>query len=110
MKNMMEYKDYCGTVEYSAADNILYGKVLGIKGLISYEGDSIQSLKEDFENVIDDYLESCTKDGVEPQKPYKGTFNVRIAPHLHRSLAAYAIANGQTLNATVEEAIRHYVG
>jgi predicted HicB family RNase H-like nuclease len=109
MSNVMEYKDYCGTVEYSAADNVLYGKVLGIRGLISYEGDSLQVLKEDFENAIDDYLESCAEDGVEPQKPYRGSFNVRLSPELHRTLAVYAIENGQTLNATVEEAIKRHV-
>jgi len=109
MSNMLGYKGYCGTVEYSAADNILHGKVLGIKGLISYEGNSLQSLKEDFEGAIDDYLESCAVDGTEPQKPYKGSFNVRVSPELHRSLAMYSHAHGQTLNSTVEEAIKRYV-
>ena len=109
MSNMLEYKDYCGTVEYSAADNVLHGKVLGIKGLISYEGDSLQTLKEDFEGAIDDYLESCAKDGMEPQKPYKGNFNVRVSPELHRSLAIFSQSRGQTLNSTVEEAIKRHV-
>jgi predicted HicB family RNase H-like nuclease len=106
---MLEYKDYCGTVEYSAADNVLHGKVLGIRGLISYEGDSLQNLKEDFEGAIDDYLDSCAEDGIEPQKPYKGNFNVRVSPELHRSLAIYSQSHGQTLNSTVEEAIRRHV-
>jgi len=109
MSNMLEYKDYCGTVEYSAADNVLHGKVLGIRGLISYEGDSLQSLKEDFEGAIDDYLETCAEDGIEPQKPYKGNFNVRVSPELHRSLAIYSQFHGQTLNSTVEEAIKRHV-
>jgi predicted HicB family RNase H-like nuclease len=109
MSNVMEYKNYYGTVEYSAADNVLHGKVLGIRGLISYEGDGLQALKEDFENAIDDYLESCAGDGTKPQKPYKGSFNVRLSPELHRTLAVYAITNGQTLNSTVEEAIRSYI-
>ena len=110
MSNVIEYKDYCGTVEYSAADNVLHGKVLGIRGLISYEGDSLQSLKEDFQGAIDEYLKSCVEDGTEPQKPYRGSFNVRLSPELHRSLAIYSINNGQTLNSTVEQAIRNYIG
>jgi len=109
MSNLLEYKGYCGTVEYSAADDVLFGKVLGIKGLISYEGESVQSLKVDFEGAIDDYLETCAAEGVEPQKPYKGNFNVRISPELHRSLAIYSVTHGQTLNSTVEEAIKRYV-
>ena len=62
MNNLMEYKDYFGTVEFSSADDILFGKVLGINGLISYEGDSLQGLKEDFVSAVDDYLEMCGED------------------------------------------------
>ena len=46
MSDILEYKEYYGSVEFSAADNILFGKVLGINGLISYEGDSVKSLKK----------------------------------------------------------------
>ena len=109
MSDMLDYKGYSGTVEYSKADNVLYGKVLGIKGYISYEGDSLQALIEDFKNVVDDYLEECAEDGVEPQKPYKGSFNVRISPELHRTIALYSASRGQTLNSTVEEALKRYV-
>lgn len=55
----LEYKGYYGTVEFSEADNIYFGKVIGINGLISFEGDSIQSLQEDFKGAVDDYLEMC---------------------------------------------------
>lgn len=107
--NVLEYKGYTGTVEFSAEDNILFGKVIGIDGLISYEGESISSLREDFETAIDDYLEMCAEKGIEPQKVYKGTFNVRISPELHRSLAVYAASHNMTLNSTVEQAIMNYV-
>jgi predicted HicB family RNase H-like nuclease len=109
MSDIFDYKGYSGTVEYSAADNVLYGKVLGIKGLISYEGNSLQTLKKDFESAIDGYLEECAEDGVEPQKPYRGSFNVRVSPELHRTLALYSASHGQTLNSTVEEALKRYV-
>ena len=109
MNNMLEYKGYCGTVEYSAADNILFGKVLGINGLISFEGDNIKSLKKDFEGAVDDYLEICNKKGIEPKKAYKGKFNVRVSPELHRMLVFYSASRGQTLNSTVEEAIRRHI-
>jgi len=109
MSDMLDYNGYSGTVEYSTSDNVLFGKVLGIKGLISYEGDSLQALKEDFKNAVDDYLDECAEDGVEPQKPYKGSFNVRISPELHRTIALYSASRGQTLNSTVEEALKRYV-
>ena len=109
MSNLMEYKGYYGSVEFSDADNILYGKVIGTIGLISYEGDSVQSLKEDFEGAVDDYLEMCAQSGAEPEKTYKGSFNVRVSPELHKRLALFSARHGQTLNSTVEEAIERFV-
>ena len=109
MSNLLEYKGYYGTVEFSHADNVLFGKVLGIRSLLSYEGKSLDSLKDDFEDVIDDYLETCCENGIEPEKAYKGKFNVRVSPELHRSLAVYATNHGQTLNATVEDAIKRHL-
>ncbi|MCL1833193.1 MAG: type II toxin-antitoxin system HicB family antitoxin [Leptospirales bacterium] len=109
MSGMLEYKGYSGTVEYSASDGVLYGRVIGIDGLISYEGESVQSLSDDFMGAVDDYIELCAEKGAEPQKAYKGKFNVRVKPELHRSLAHYAAEHGKTLNSTVEEAIRNYI-
>ncbi len=109
MNNMLEYKGFYGTVEFSENDNILFGKVIGINSLISYEGDSVKSLREDFEGAVDDYIEMCKENGVEPEKVYKGSFNVRISPELHKSLVLFATSRGETLNSTVEEAIKRFV-
>ena len=92
MNNVMEYKGYYGTVEYSPKDDVLFGKVIGVAGLISYEGGSIQELKQDFQQALDDYLEMCEHNGVEPEKTYKGSFNVRVSPDLHRKITLYAAA------------------
>ena len=73
MNNILEYKGYNGTVEYSAEDNILFGRVIGIKSLISYEGQSVEELKADFEGAVDDYLEYCRQNNIEPEKKYKGS-------------------------------------
>ena len=70
MSDYLEHKGYRGSVEYSAADGILFGKVVGIDSLISYEGDSLQSLREDFEYALDEYLEICAEKGMEPEKAY----------------------------------------
>lgn len=109
MKNAMEYKGYFGTVEYSESDNILFGKVIGIGSLISYEGSSVDELRSDFEAAVDDYLELCAEKGIEPDKTYKGSFNVRISPELHRSLVQYSASHNQSLNASVEAAIEYYI-
>lgn len=110
MSSLLSYKKYNGTVEYSKEDNCLFGKVIGIKSLLSYEGNSVKELEADFRTVIDEYLEDCKERNVEPEQPYKGTFNVRISPDLHRNIAVYAIEHGQSLNAAVEQAIVNMVG
>lgn len=109
ISNTLEYKGYYGTVEYSSKDNVLFGKVIGVKSLISYEGESIKSLKEDFECAINDYLEECDKRNIEPEKTYKGSFNIRISPELHKNLVLFSYAHNQSLNATIEEALEKFV-
>lgn len=105
MKNL-EYKGYTGTIEYSPEDRLLYGKVLGIQGLISYEGESGSDLEKDFHEAIDTYLSVCEENGVKAEKPFKGSFNVRISPALHQQAALLAKEAKVSLNNFVAEAIR----
>ena len=64
---IMHYKNYYGTVEVSVEDNILYGKVVGIRGLLSYEGKTVKELKQDFHDVIDEYVADCKRKNIKPQ-------------------------------------------
>jgi predicted HicB family RNase H-like nuclease len=105
----LEYKGYTGSIEYSPDDNLLFGKVLGVQGLISYEGETGKSLEEDFKVAVDDYLDSCKETGSEPERPYKGSFNVRISPELHQKAALRAMEMKKSLNSFVEQAIRSSV-
>ena len=98
MNDILEYKNYFGNVEYSAADEIFHGRILGITDHVTFEGDSVKSLKEDFAAAVEDYLESCAELGKEPEKTYKGSFNVRIDPQLHKQLAVYSMRRNQSLN------------
>lgn len=109
MNNTMEYRDYIGSIEFSEEDCIFYGKVQGIRALISYEGTTAQELIDDFHGAVDDYLALCEAEGKEPEKAYKGSFNVRIPPQLHQQAAVYAISQQISLNSVVENAIRSYV-
>ena len=106
MKNTMDYKGYTGSVEFSEEDGVLFGKVLGIRSLISYEGATAAELVEDFHGAVDDYLALCQEQRREPERPYKGSFNVRISPELHRQAAIYAARHNMSLNSVVEDALR----
>ena len=106
MNNTIEYKGYIGSVEYSAADQVFYGKVQGIRSLISYEGTNATELIDDFHGAVDDYLSLCREEGCEPEIAYKGSLNVRLGPELHRSAAIYAMSHNQSLNSIIESAVR----
>jgi predicted HicB family RNase H-like nuclease len=107
--NYLHYKDYVGSVEFSEEDAVFHGKVMGIKSLLSFEGDSVNTIIEDFHNAVDEYLEICTKKGWQPEKPFKGAFNVKIGADLHRKAALTASKRGISLNKLVESAIRQTV-
>ncbi len=109
MKNTLEYKGYVGSIEFSEEDRIFFGKVLGIKALVSYEGKTAQELVGDFHNAVDDYLELCESEGMEPEKVYKGSFNVRISPELHKRAAIAAMSKQMSLNSFVEKCIEKAV-
>ena len=105
----LEYKGYTGSIEYSKEDNLLYGKVLGVTSLISYEGETGQELEKDFRDAIDTYINLCNEEGIKPEKPYKGSFNVRLSPELHQKAALLAMEEKVSLNHLVAESIRERV-
>jgi predicted HicB family RNase H-like nuclease len=74
-----------------------------------YEGSTADELIHGFHTAVDDYLIACEEHGIEPEVPYKGSFNVRITPGLHERLARYAIGSGRSLNSCVQEALERYV-
>ena len=107
MSNTMEYKNYVGSVEFSEADGVFFGRVMGIRAMISYEGTTAKELVEDFHGAVDDYLELCASEGKEPERAYKGSFNVRVSPELHKQAVIYAASRQMSLNSLVESALRN---
>jgi predicted HicB family RNase H-like nuclease len=105
----MTYKGYLGSVAYSEKDNVFFGKIEGINGLVNFEGESVKELTDAFHEAVDDYLAYCKDEGIEPDKSYSGVLNVRLAPAIHRKIAMLARQAGQTLNAYIKEAIEEKV-
>jgi len=108
MDNMMTYKGYSASIHYDGKDNILVGEVFGINDSLNFHGTSVEEIEEAFHQSVDNYLELCAKVGKEPEKEYKGTFNVRISPELHRRAAYVAAKKDMTLNQLVGAAIKKY--
>ena len=109
MSSLFKYGDFLGSVQYSAEDEIFFGKVLGIDDLITFEGSSVRELKKAFKDSINDYVDLCRKRGKSPKKTYKGTFNVRIPVDLHKKAAVVAEEKGISLNELVKQGLERLV-
>lgn len=105
MNDILEYKTYYAEVHFSSEDETFYGKIIGINDLVSFEGTTVKELKKAFHEAVEDYLATCNEIGKDPEKTYKGSFNVRIPSDLHRKAARYATLNRMTLNDFVRHAI-----
>ena len=105
MNNTIQYKGYFGSVEFSEDDGIFFGKVMGIRSLISYEGENAHDLIEDFHGAVDDYLETCKAEGKEPEVAFKGSFNIRLSPELHKRIFIYAASHQMSMNRYIEETL-----
>ena len=103
MKDIILYKDYIGSVHYSTEDEVFFGKIEGINDSISFS--SVTELKAAFEEAVEDYIELCQLNGKEPKKTYKGSFNIRIRPELHKQAVQLALMEGKSLNQFIENAI-----
>ena len=109
MENIMEYKGYYTKIEFVAETMTLRGKIEGISDYIDFESDDVFHIEEEFHAAVDEYLEFCKEVGKEPEKEYKGTFNIRISPELHKKVALCAFRDGCSLNAEIEKAIASFV-
>jgi|LSQX01.2.fsa_nt_gb predicted HicB family RNase H-like nuclease len=109
MNNIIEYRGYYTKIEYSSEDSVLRGKIEGIGDLVTFQSTDATKIEEEFHSAVDDYIDFCKEVGKEPDKTYKGTFNIRINPDLHKKLALKAFKNNESLNQTVENAIREYL-
>jgi predicted HicB family RNase H-like nuclease len=102
---MMEYKGYLGTVEYDADAKLFHGDIINTRDVITFQGTTVEEIDTAFRDSIEDYLAWCKEDGVEPEKPYSGKFNVRLSPELHKEIAIRAKKLKMSINGFVEKAI-----
>ncbi|MEP0072962.1 MAG: type II toxin-antitoxin system HicB family antitoxin [Marinomonas sp.] len=103
----LQYKDYFGTIEPDLESNTLFGKLAFIRDLVTYEATTLKELDVEFRRSVDEYLLTCKELERVPQKPCKGSFNIRTGEALHRE--AVVAAEGQSLNAFVCDAIREKI-
>ncbi len=105
MSDFMKYKGYQGSVEYSAEDHVLFGKVMFIKSLLIYEGETLSELETMFHQTIDEYLKECEEEGIAPNIPCSGTLNLRLGHKRHLAIAEQAYKQGISINDLICSAI-----
>lgn len=96
--NTLTYKGYAARIEFDPADRILVGRILGIRDVISFHGESVNQLEAAFHESINDYLAACETLGQSPNKPASGRLMLRVSPEIHRRALTAARASGASLN------------
>lgn len=107
--NLLEYKGYHASVEFSSEDCLLVGKVCWVNDSLTFEGQTVHEVVSAFHETIDEYIALCQEIGKQPEKEFKGTLNIRMSPDLHRSAAISAAQSGTTLNQFIVNAISNSV-
>lgn len=106
---ILKYKEFEGSTELDMTRNVCRGKILHIDDVVTYESKSIDNLQKQFEEAVDDYIETCNQIGKGPQKACRGQFNVRVGPGLHRAATRRSIADNTSLNDVVCKALEAYL-
>lgn len=109
MKDVLRHEGFIGSVHFSAEDECFFGKIEGIDDLVTFEGQDVRELKKAFQEAVDDYREICRATGKPLFKSFKGSFNVRISPELHKKAVQAAVTRGVSLNRLVQRAIEKEV-
>lgn len=102
---MMEYKGYIGDVNFDSEAHLFHGEVINTRDVITFQGKSVDELEKAFIDSVEDYVEWCKEDGVSPEKPYSGKFNLRLSPELHKEVAITAKKMKISINKFVEKAV-----
>jgi len=105
----MHHKGYTARIEFDERDSIFVGRVLGIRTIISFHGETVAELRSEFEAAVSDYLEDCSEQGLTPEKPVSGKIMLRVPPEIHGAALVAAKAAGKSLNQWATEALRNAV-
>ncbi len=107
---MLEYKGYTGVFDFDPVAERFHGRVIGIRDEVTFRGTSVQQLKQELAEAVEDYLDFCREVGKTPERPYRGRILVRTSPDTHREVAIRAEVEGTSINKWVGEALEKALG
>lgn len=105
--NTMTYKGYSARIEFDERDGIFVGRVLGVRTIISFHGETVSELRINLEAAVDDYLEDCAAQNISPEKPASGNIMLRVPPEVHGAALVAAQSAGKSLNQWAIEVLRN---
>jgi len=107
--NLMSVNGYQATIEFDPELDLFRGEILGLNGGADFYGKSPKELRAEFKRSLQTFLDVCVEKEIEPKRNYSGKFNLRIDPELHEKLAIAAQAQGKSINALAQDALRNCV-
>ena len=107
--NTMTHGGYTARIEFDERDNIFVGRILGLRSIISFHGETVAQLRKEFAAAVKDYLDDCRSQGVAPEKPASGKLLLRVPPEVHSRAIVVAQSKGKSLNQWATEALQRAV-
>lgn len=103
--NTMTHKGYTARVEFDERDNIFVGRVLGLRTMISFHGETVAGLRAAFKAAVEAFLQDSKERGIRPEKPASGKLMLRVPPKIHGAALVAAQAAGKSLNQWATEVL-----
>ena len=101
----MTHDGYLATIELDEEAGLFHGEVINTRDVLTFQGRTPEELKTAFAETIADYIDWCRERGKSPERPFSGTFSVRVKPEVHRRAAAAAAREGKSLTGFVAEVL-----
>ena len=106
MKDTMTYRGYTARIGFDGQDRIFFGRLAGIKDIVTFHGETVNELEAAFREAVDDYLATCAKLGDKPERLYSGKPTLRVPPDVHAAIALAAETSGTSLNKWVSDLLQ----
>ncbi len=107
MKNTIEIRGFKATVEYDSDIDMFRGSFININGGADFYAKDTESLKRESEISLNEFIEMCEEDGVNPRKEFSGKLMVRIDPEVHEAVTVAAASKNVSINTWIAESLKH---
>jgi predicted HicB family RNase H-like nuclease len=105
LSNVISYRGYHAQITYDPSADAFHGRVLGMQDVISFYGRTPDELREEMKAAVEDYVAWCEQEGDKPEKSWAGKLTLRPDEDVRRRVLIAAAAQGQSVNAWINQLI-----